>query len=265
MVEFCEIPCSDVCPFAMRMRNLAGNGAMQGNKSMYALKGKAMTIDYSELRRKMVDNQIRTVDVTRLSVLAAFLDVPREAFVPEDEKKFAYLDEDVEVFPAQGDELMRYVMEPAPMAKLLQLADIGANDFVLDIGATTGYAAAILSKLASSVIALESNPVLAELATANLAANNCDNVVVVQGDLAEGYRREAPYDVIFIDGAVDFVPEILFEQLREGGRLVAVIGHGNAAVARLYIKEDGIMSVRRGFNLAVKPLAGFLKKPEFVF
>lgn len=224
-----------------------------------------MNIDYAELRRKMVDNQVRTVDVTRLSVLAALLAVPREVFIAEDFKKFSYIDEDVEVKSAENGAPARYIMEAAPFAKLLQLADVSKKDIVLDIGCTTGYSAAVLSELGSSVIALESDESLAQSAKDNLDKNGYDNVVVVNGALQDGYQKEAPFDVIMIEGSVDFVPEHLFTQLREGGRLVVVIGHGNAGVAQLFIKEDGVISVRRGFNLAVKPLAGFLKKQEFVF
>lgn len=224
-----------------------------------------MGIDYAELRRKMVDNQVRTVDVTRLSVLGALLAVPREIFIDEDFKKFSYIDEDVEMKAASNGEPARYLMEAAPFAKLLQLADISKTDIVLDIGSTTGYSAAVLSEMANSVIALECDDHLAQTAKTNLSSNGYDNVVVVTGALQEGYKKEAPFDVIILEGSVDFVPEGLFSQLREGGRLVAVIGHGNVGVARLFIKEDGVISVRRGFNLAVKPLSGFLKKPEFVF
>ncbi|UXN04331.1 MULTISPECIES: protein-L-isoaspartate O-methyltransferase family protein [unclassified Bartonella] len=224
-----------------------------------------MNIDYAELRRKMVDNQVRTVDVTRLSVLAALLAVPREAFVLDDFKKFSYVDEDVEVKAAENGEPARFIMEAAPFAKLLQLADVSKKDIILDIGCTTGYSAAVLSELGSSVIALESDEALAQAAKNNLDNNGYDNVVVINGVLQDGYKNEAPFDVIVIEGSVDFVPENLFSQLREGGRLVVVVGHGNAGVAQLFIKEDGVISVRRGFNLAVKPLAGFLNKPKFVF
>ncbi|WP_182419155.1 protein-L-isoaspartate O-methyltransferase [Bartonella sp. HY038] len=224
-----------------------------------------MNIDYAELRRKMVDNQVRTVDVTRLSVLAALLAVPREAFVLDDFKKFSYVDEDVEVKAAENGQPARFIMEAAPFAKLLQLADVSKKDIILDIGCTTGYSAAVLSELGSSVIALESDEALAQAAKNNLDNNGYDNVVVINGVLQDGYKNEAPFDVIVIEGSVDFVPENLFSQLREGGRLVVVVGHGNAGVAQLFIKEDGVISVRRGFNLAVKPLAGFLNKPKFVF
>ncbi|AFR26518.1 protein-L-isoaspartate O-methyltransferase family protein [Bartonella quintana] len=224
-----------------------------------------MVADFAELRRKMVDNQIRTVDVTDLSVLEAFLTVSREDFVPEDMKAFSYLDTDILVYPAKNQLPGCYLMRPASLAKLLQLAAVKSSDIVLDIGTNSGYCAALLSKLAGFVIALEDNEVLFERATSTLKLNQCNNVVVVHGALEKGYVVEGPYDVIFIEGSVDFIPEGIFDQMKDGGRLVVVEGHGNAGVARIYVKEDGIISARRAFNLAVKRLPGFLKAPDFIF
>ncbi|MCO6186316.1 protein-L-isoaspartate O-methyltransferase [Rhizobium sp. L1K21] len=216
-------------------------------------------IDFEAARNRMVDNQIRTTDVTSHSVLSAFFSVPREAFVPAEKAALAYIDDDIQV--AQG----RYVMEPSPLAKLLQLATITKDDFVLEVGATTGYVSALLSLIAGSVVALESDETLASVATAKLAELGYDNVAVVTGDLEAGYPDEAPYDVIILDGAVEEVPAALLEQLRDGGRLVAVIGYGNASTAKLYVKENGTVSERFAFNTSVKPLPGFRKAEEFVF
>lgn len=224
-----------------------------------------MSFDFSTLRQKMVDNQIRTVDVTRLSVLSAFQHVAREEFLPQAGEALAYSDQHIKVADAKDGVPARYVMAPAALARLVQLADIGKDDFVLDIGANTGYGAAILSQLAGSVIALESDASLAQAATSAFAANECDSVTVITAELATGYAAQAPYDVIFIEGAVDFVSEALFDQLREGGRLVVVVGRGHAAVASLYVREDDVISVRHAFNLALKPLPGFLKTPQFTF
>ncbi|KEC54564.1 protein-L-isoaspartate O-methyltransferase family protein [Bartonella koehlerae] len=224
-----------------------------------------MVADFTELRRKMVDNQIRTVDVTDLSVLEAFLMVPREDFVPEDMKALSYLDTDILIYPAREGVPAYYLMAPAPLAKLLQLAVIKSSDIVLDIGANSGYCAALLSKLARFVIALEAHKALIERTSSTLKRNQCNNVVVVHGALEQGYAVEGPYDVIFIEGSVDFIPEVIFDQMKDGGRLVVVEGHGNAGVARIYVKENGIISARRAFNLAVKCLPGFLKTPDFIF
>ncbi len=223
----------------------------------------AMAADFQDLRTKMVDNQIRTTDVTDLRVIDAFLTVPREVFVPANRQVLAYIDED-QLLEGEGS-APRYLMEPSPFAKLIQLAKVNKNDVVLDIGCGTGYSSAILSELAGSVIGLESDSSLSAIAAARLQELSHDNVVIVSGDLKAGYPSEAPYDVIFIEGAVDFVPEVLFNQLKEGGRLIAVEGRGNAGVARIYVKENGVASGRSVFNTAVRPLPGFERVEQFEF
>ena len=218
-----------------------------------------MGTDFSELRTKMVDGQVRTTDVTNQAIIEAMLTIPREAFVDERMRPLAYIDEDIEI--ARG----RYLMEPSPFAKLVQLAEIRPGETVLDVGSGTGYSAAVLSRLAGRVVALESDPALAERARATLAAQAIDNVTVVTGPLGAGHADAAPYDVIIVEGAVDVLPDALFADLREGGRLVAVEGRGNAGVARIYLKSGGIVTGRRAFNAAVKPLPGFERIPAFVF
>ncbi|MBL8581467.1 MAG: protein-L-isoaspartate O-methyltransferase [Rhizobiaceae bacterium] len=221
-----------------------------------------MTVDFKDLRTKMVDNQVRTTDVTELRLISAMLDVPREAFVGADRRELAYIDEDI-ALSSTGEP--RFLMEPSPFAKLVQLAAVGPQDVVLDIGCATGYSAAVLSRLASSVIALESDATLARQATDTLSALGYDNVAVVEGPLKAGYAAEGPYDVIVLGGAVEELPEALFGQMKEGGRLVAVVGYGNAGVANLYVKNAGVVGRARGFNAAVKPLPGFRREAAFVF
>ncbi|WP_048647829.1 protein-L-isoaspartate O-methyltransferase family protein [Nitratireductor soli] len=224
-----------------------------------------MNADFSLQRAKMVEGQLRTTDVTSVPLLDAMGDIPREAFVPGRRKSLSYIDEDLEIASATSEGAARYLMEPSPFAKLIQLADVQSSDVVLDVGSGTGYSAAVLSRLASFVVALECDETLAGSAAETLSELGCVNVAVVGGALENGYADDAPYDVIFVGGAVDAVPEKLLGQLRDGGRLVAVIGEGNAARAHLFIKDDGIVSSRATFNLAVKPLPGFQKAPAFVF
>ncbi|KQT60539.1 MULTISPECIES: protein-L-isoaspartate O-methyltransferase family protein [unclassified Aureimonas] len=216
-------------------------------------------MDFDAARIKMVDNQIRTTDVTDWAILKAFLEVPRELFVPEERRPLAYIDGDV---PLGGG---RFLMEASPFAKLLQLASIRPTDRVLDVGSASGYSAAILSKLAASVVALESSADLVAQARAVLPRINCGTVDLVEGALASGHAAGAPYDVILIEGSVETVPPVLFEQLAENGRLIAVEGRGNAASARLHIKEKAVVSQRFGFNCSIQPLQEFRKSAEFVF
>ncbi|MGG7517514.1 protein-L-isoaspartate O-methyltransferase family protein [Allorhizobium undicola] len=216
-------------------------------------------IDFEAARVKMVESQLRTTDVTSHSVLSAFLSVPRQDFVDEALKPVAYVDEDLQIAPD------RYIMEPSPLAKLLQLAEITRQDRVLEIGTGTGYVAALLSRLAGKVVALESDAALAEKAKDNLAAHDCSNVSVVSGALEAGYAKEGPYDLIFVNGAVEELPEALFAQLPEGGRLLAVVGYGHAARATLFVKAAGAVAGTPSFNASVRPLPGFRKAAEFVF
>jgi len=224
-----------------------------------------MNVDFVSLRRKMVDNQIRTVDVTDLGILAAFLSVAREDFVPRDKRAFAYLDSDVELRAAHDSTPARTLMRPAALARLLQLAQIDQKAKVLDVGATTGYASVILAKLAAQVVALESDEDLSRQAANILSHQGVANVELVCGSLENGYEKRAPYDVILCEGAADFVPQALLTQLQENGRLIVVEGHGLAGVAKLYVKEKAAFSVRNAFNLALSPLVGFQQKPGFVF
>ncbi|MEN9895359.1 MAG: hypothetical protein RIR97_1211 [Pseudomonadota bacterium] len=215
--------------------------------------------DFAVARTRMVDNQIRTTDVTSHVLLSAFLSIPRENFVGDDRKALAYIDADIEVAPG------RYIMEPSPLAKLLQLADIGPDDHVLEIGCATGYASALLSRLAKSVTALDNDAALTERAGTELKSLSCSNVTVMTGDLSKGYAAQAPYDVIFVNGSVDIVPAALTDQLKNGGRMVVVTGSGNASRARIFIRDGHTVSDRPAFNTSVKALPGFAREPEFVF
>jgi protein-L-isoaspartate(D-aspartate) O-methyltransferase len=219
-----------------------------------------MEIDFATARQRMVDNQIRTTDVTAHELLDSLLSVPRENFVPESAKPLAYIDTDIELETAG-----RFILEPSPLAKLLQAAEVISSDNVLEVGTGTGYVAAVLSSMADKVTALEVDSALAETAKSTLTDGGYDNVSVVTGSLSQGHKASGPFDVIFVNGAIEIEPKSLFDQLAEGGRLIAVIGHGLSAQALVFQKESGAVSSRKLFNSAIPALPGFERTAEFVF
>lgn len=166
----------------------------------------------SSSRENMLKSQILTGNVLRESVLDALLAVPREQFVPPSLQGVAYLDEEI---PLAGG---RFLMEPLAFARMLEKAAIGSGDVVLDIGCATGYSSAVLAQIARHVVAVEEEEALAAEARKNLSG--ISNASFVAAPLAEGSRSRAPYDVICIEGATEYVPQALADQLKEGGRLL---------------------------------------------
>lgn len=218
--------------------------------------------DFAAARLNMVESQVRVNAVTDERVIAAMLAVPRERFVPVSRQGLAYMDEDIRISDGPP---ARFLMEPRVFAKLAQLAAITADDLVLDIGCGTGYSTAVLSRLAGTVVALESDENLAAQAGATLSDLGVDNAVVVAGPLSGGHVKQAPYDVIFINGMVSAVPEALQKQLRENGRLVTVVGDGVSGRARLYLKAGGGFGGRDAFDANIRFLPGFEPVESFVF
>ncbi len=179
--------------------------------------------------------------------------------MPESRKALAYLDEnttDLRRPPRSG---ARYLMRPSPFAKLVQLAEIGPADKVLDVGTGTGYSAAILSRLAKSVVALEAMDSLADKAERRrspASATTMSRSCAVSSKA--GHKAGAPYDVIIVEGSVEELPEALTERSspRAGGWSWSK-GNGNAgAVARIYLKSNGVATGRRAFNAAAKATTG---------
>ncbi len=220
-------------------------------------------IDFAAARRMMVDGQVRTSDVTNLRLIAAMLAVARERFVPEAKAGLAYLDLDLPVTEERGRD--RRLLKPMVLAKLIQAAEVGESDHVLVVGCATGYSAAVLGRLARSVVALEQDATLASLARENLLAVGASNVTVASGPLSAGWPAGAPYDVILLDGASEMVPKALFGQLKAAGRLAGVVGRAPTSKAMLYRSSGGETSGRPVFDAAAPLLPGFAEPPAFVF
>ena len=188
-------------------------------------------IDHATQRLNMVESQVRPSDVTDRRITRAMREIPRENFVPGPLKSIAYADEHLKV--ADTGSTQRYILAPRLLAKLVQLLEIEPDGLVLDIGPATGYSTALLARLAQTVVSLEEDARLAERAQEALSALGVDNAVIIAGVMRNGASDEGPYDGILINGAVAEVPAALLDQLKDGGRCVAVSvenGVGRATV-----------------------------------
>lgn len=221
--------------------------------------------DFAAARLNMVDSQIRPNGITDARLINAMAEVPREMFVPPERADFAHMDEDVLL--ARGGELPRFLMEPMAFARLVQLAEIGAADSILDVACGTGYGVAILARLGGKVTGLETDAALAEAARQNTAKLGVSNAqIVASGSFAEGPSGTDKFDVIFVNGRVPAFPESLARRLKPGGRMVSV--EGALAMGRAYLTtlQDGAFSRRAAFDASVPLLPGFLPaRPAFVF
>lgn len=218
-------------------------------------------MDYAIARHNMVEGQIRPNKVTDQLVIQAMESLPREAFLPRHLRSIAYTDEDISL--GNG----RWLMEPVVLARLLQAADIEETDIALDVGCGSGYEAAVLAKIASTVVAVKSDDDFVKSATAAFSDLGIDNAAVLDGSLTDGCPAQGPYDVIFLNGAVEAVPQALLDQLNEGGRLVAVLRSPSSPLgtATLYARRNGVVGARPLFDANVPVLPGFAAPPSFTF
>ena len=214
-------------------------------------------------RQKMVDGQVRPSDVTDIRILDAMLAVPREAFVPPNQRALAYLDRDLDV--SEGGAARRFLIKPVVVAKMLQAAEIKDTDRVLVVGTVAGYVAAVVAGLAGQVTATESDPAQAAKAREVLGQLGLANVTFQAGAVAEGNPANAPYDVIVLDGATEISPDRLFGQLREGGRLVGVFAQTKPPRATIVTHSRGDFGNRVLFDASVPVLPGLERLPAFVF
>jgi len=207
----------------------------------------------------MVASQMLASGVTDDRLLAALNKVERERFVPTSKRAIAYAETAIEVVAG------RYLMDPRTFGLLVDAAKIGREDKVLDVGCATGYSTAVLSELGGRVVGLEQDADLVRVAAEAIRALGTQNAVIVQGSLADGFRGEAPYDVVFVNGAIETAPKALLAQLAPGGRLVVVVGGEARSKATVFINENGRIGRRIAFDASVPELAGFRQPVGFVF
>ena len=219
--------------------------------------------DFATARQRMVDGQVRTSDVTDIRILDAMLELPRENFVPADKRALAYLDLDLDV--AEGGAARRFMLKAALTAKLVQAAELRSTDNVLVVGAATGYAAALLARLAAKVTATESESALCAKAREILGGLGLGNVTVMAADAAAGAPGGAPYDVILLNGATEIMPDTLCGQLKDGGRLLGVFAIKRPSRAMIVTRSHGDLGHRTLFDAAAPVLPGLERVPAFVF
>ena len=218
----------------------------------------------TELARfNMIEQQIRPWEVLDGAVLTLLGTVRREDFVPPGQRALAFVDMQV---PLPGGECM---LEPRVEARLLQELQMQRQEKVLEIGTGSGFMAALLAHRAQQVLTLECQPALAQLARTSLARNGVGNARVVEVAAAEGacgLPAEAPFDAIVLSGSVAEVPRALLEQLKTGGRLIAIVGEQPIMRARLYTRAGAAAwSQVDLFDTVAPRLHGFTEAPRFSF
>ncbi|CUH63657.1 Protein-L-isoaspartate O-methyltransferase [Thalassovita autumnalis] len=213
--------------------------------------------DFTARRTMMVDTQIRPSDVTKFPIIEAMLSVPREEFVPADKIDSAYVEENVDLGGS------RVVLEPRTLAKMLDALDIQADELVLDLGCGLGYSSAVMARMAEAVVAVEDDEARADEAQAALSRAGADNVAVHVGALAEGAAKHGPYDVVVLQGAAEHLPEAIIDQVKEGGRIAALMVEGALGTVKIGYKIDGVMSWRFAFNAGAPVLPGFERHQAF--
>ncbi|WP_026608273.1 protein-L-isoaspartate O-methyltransferase family protein [Methylocapsa acidiphila] len=226
--------------------------------------------DSALLRRTMVECQIRTFDVTDQTLLERLLEVPRELFLPAELAPLAYSDASLRIKSGRPNDESRVLLPPLVLARLIQGAGLHPSDKILDVAPTTGYSTALFAGLGGAVVALESDQALRDATRANLDRYGLGRVRTILGPLAEGAPKDGPFDVIFINGAVEANLEPLLGQLREGGRLLTIQlqpdnPSGVAGKAMRYEKVDQVIGTRALFDVSAPLLGAFQKVAEFTF
>jgi protein-L-isoaspartate(D-aspartate) O-methyltransferase len=216
--------------------------------------------DMSKARHFMVECQVRPSDVTDTRITDLMSGLERERFVPAARQALAYSDACIEVKPG------RFLMDPRSLAKLVQALDVREGDRVLDIGCATGYSSALLAGLSADVTALEEDEELAKAASSALrSVHKLGRLSGAVGPLKQGASQHAPYDVIFVNGAVEEIPQAWVEQLKDGGRLGVIVNGGPNGKANFCVRKSGTLGKRVVFDATVPVLPGFERTRSFVF
>ena len=217
-------------------------------------------MNIEQARFNMIEQQIRPWEVLDQEVLDLLFAMKREEFVPASYQAFAFAD--VEIPLGHGANMLA----PRIEARILQGLQLKPSDRVLEIGAGSGYMAALLGAKADHVYSVEIVPELMQMARENLKRQGVDNVTVEQGDGARGWAAHAPYDVIVLSGSTPALPPAFLQQLKSGGRLFAVVGELPAMQAQLVMHAgEGIYQSANLFETSIAPLRNALQRARFTF
>ena len=208
--------------------------------------------DFTRAREAMVERQLKRRGITEPAILDAFLAVPREEFVAEQHAHLAYGDHPLPI------EAEQTISQPYIVALMIQAAAVGPDDVVLEIGAGSGYAAAVISRIADRVIAIERQHRLVEVASERVRRLGYDNVEIVEGDGTRGCAEKAPFNAILAAASGSHVPEPLLSQLASGGRLVMPLGNpsGIQELVKVTKDEDGLLRQESLGGVRFVPLIG---------
>src|SRR5260221_4099959 len=210
------------------------------------------TIDFAAEREAMVERQLRRRGITEQAILEAFQQVPRDAFVSGEYAHLAYGDHPLPI------EANQTISQPYIVALMIQAAAIKPGDLVLEVGAGSGYAAAVISRIAGKVIGIERQHDLVEVARQRLRRLGYGNVEIVEGDGTKGCRAHAPFDAILAAASGSHVPRPLIEQLAPNGRIVMPVGEpgGIQELIKVTKQEDGILKQENLGAVRFVPLIG---------
>jgi protein-L-isoaspartate(D-aspartate) O-methyltransferase len=186
-------------------------------------------------------------------------EVPRELFTPKLKRPLAYGDIDLPLGPD------RWLMRPRDFAKLVQALAVEKDDVVLDVACGRGYSCAVLARLAAMVVGLEASESMIEKANEALEAAGVVNAAIVKGELKAGVPDQGPYDVVFVNGAVEVVPDAWLTQLADGGRLGVVVQDRGVGRATVFTRAGGVVGSRIEFDCATPVLPGFERPKTFNF
>ena len=217
-------------------------------------------MDLEKARFNMIEQQIRPWDVLDQEILDLLAVVKREQFVPAAYASLAFVDMEIPLPAGQN------MLAPRVEARILQDLAVRKHENVLEIGAGSGYMAALLANRARHVLTVDIVPELVELARTNLANAGVPNVDVAEGNAADGWAAAAPYDVICISGSLPALPQSILSQVKVGGRIAAFVGELPVMEARLITRvSETEYQVVNLFETAVKPLQGAARPSQFQF